>query len=226
MRNKTLRCTAWMLAAATALSSCSFMSNSEKGYVAGSVGGTILGATLGAAVGGDHGADVGAHLGMVVGGVTGAAAGAAVDAEEASSKPATVTKTTTTTTGGDSYYDKDTGKTYTKVSTDGSMLFQARSSELDSYARQEIEDIAGRLGRTSYSEIVIYGSTDDTESRDYSYELSCERADAVADYLVELGIPAKKITTIGLGSDCPIDENDTIEGRAANRCVEVYIVEK
>lgn len=214
---------------AMALQSCAFMNNTEKGYVAGSVGGTILGASLGAAVGGRQGADIGAHLGMAVGGVTGAAAGAAVDAEEAEAnrtKRTTTRTTTTTTTPSDTYYDESTGKTYHKISADGSMLFGSRSSELTDYTRDETEHICDQLGGMEWSEIVIYGSTDDSESRDYSYELSCERANAVADYLVELGVPSDKITVVGLGDECPVDDNDTATGRANNRCVEVYIVKE
>lgn len=228
MRTSIFRTAVIGITLAMVLQSCAYMNNTEKGYVAGSVGGTIIGASLGAAVGGRQGADIGAHLGMAVGGVTGAAAGAAADAEEAQANQTkrTVTKTTTTTTPSDTYYDESTGRTYRKISTDGSMLFSSRSSELTDYTRDEAEHIYDQLGGMEWSEIVVYGATDDSESRDYSYELSCERANAVADYLVELGVPSDKITVVGLGDECPIDDNDTATGRANNRCVEVYIVQK
>lgn len=226
MKATSIKIAACALACCASLTSCSFMNNSQKGYVAGSVGGTVLGASLGAAIGGRQGADIGAHLGMAVGGVTGAAAGAAADAEQAQAAKSTPAKTTQTVTTTTTYYDSDTGKTYKKMSSDDSMLFDSRSSELSDYTRDEIEQIADKLLSSSYSEVVIYGSTDNVESVDYSYELSCERANAVADYFVELGVPSDKISVVGLGADSPLADNDTMSGRASNRCVEVYIVEK
>lgn len=210
------------------LTSCDTMSNASKGYVAGSVGGTIVGAGLGAIVGGDYGADIGANLGMVVGGVAGAAVGADQDAKEVAAQRKKYVQSSPVTTQpnvqNDTYFDKDTGLIYTKVSDGNSILFDSRSSNLNRNAYKEIDRIISKLRHTQYVGIVIYGSTDDTESRDYSYELSNDRANAVADALVDAGFNGGQISVVGLGNDYPVADNATFDGRAKNRCVEVYVV--
>jgi chemotaxis protein MotB len=55
--------------------------------------------------------------------------------------------------------------------------------------------------------------------------LSKARADAVAAVLVEQGVPARLITTSGLGEAHPVASNATPAGRAQNRRVEIDIVE-
>lgn len=219
MRNLFVKSLATLMIISS-LYSCDTMNNASKGYVAGTVGGTIIGAGLGAALGGDYGADVGAHLGMAVGGVAGAAVGAEQDAKEAAVAQSPYMDNHTS----DTYYDKDTGLIYRKVSEEDALLFQSRSSKLTSQSRKEILVIAAALRDIPFSGIVIYGSADDTESRDYSYELSYERACAVADYFVGLGFNERLISVVGLGNEFPVADNSTIEGRARNRCVEVYIV--
>lgn len=227
MRKMIVKGVAWAaLCSGIMLTSCDTMSNSTKGYVAGSVGGTVLGAGLGAIIGGDYGADVGANLGMIVGGVAGAAAGADMDAKEAArgSQYAPQTSSSQSYSSGNSYYDKDTGLIYTKISDGNSILFDSRSSNLNRNAYKEIHSIISKLRQTQYAGIVIYGSTDDTESRDYAYELSNDRANAVADALVESGVNGGQISVVGLGNDYPVADNGTYDGRAKNRCVEVYII--
>jgi outer membrane protein OmpA-like peptidoglycan-associated protein len=53
--------------------------------------------------------------------------------------------------------------------------------------------------------------------------ISKERAEAVANFLVGQGISRSRITTEGLAYDQPVADNNTAEGRAQNRRVEVYI---
>lgn len=216
-----------LLALCLIATSCDTMSNSQKGYVAGTVGGTVLGAGLGAALGGGHGADLGAHLGMAVGGVAGAAVGANEDAKQARRAVAqSAASAGSETDDGVSYYDESTGLYYTKVSRDNCILFDSRSCELSGRSCRELLRIAAELRDVPFSEIMIYGSTDDTESRDYSMELSVERAETVRDYFVVLGFDARLLTTVGLSSKYPVADNSTLDGRAQNRCVEVYIVNK
>jgi outer membrane protein OmpA-like peptidoglycan-associated protein len=55
-------------------------------------------------------------------------------------------------------------------------------------------------------------------------KLSLERADSVKAYLESRGVPGARLVTIGVGPDYPIASNDTEEGRAQNRRVEITIV--
>jgi OmpA-OmpF porin, OOP family len=58
-------------------------------------------------------------------------------------------------------------------------------------------------------------------SDDYNLRLSQARAKAVMDWLVKNGIPAARLTSKGYGRGKPVATNDTPEGRAKNRRVEL-----
>jgi outer membrane protein OmpA-like peptidoglycan-associated protein len=69
--------------------------------------------------------------------------------------------------------------------------------------------------------IEIQGHTDTVGGDDYNLKLSQGRADAVKAWLVAHGIAAGRITTRGYGRRQPVADNDTDEGRAKNRRVEI-----
>ena len=72
--------------------------------------------------------------------------------------------------------------------------------------------------------IAINGHTDNVGKEDYNLRLSKQRARSVADYLIKHGIESSRLTTDGFGSSQPIGTNDTEEGRARNRRVEIDIL--
>ena len=70
----------------------------------------------------------------------------------------------------------------------------------------------------------MFGYTDDTGKAEYNVELSRRRAEAVADYLqknYELG--TDRVVANLYGAENPIAGNDTAEGRAQNRRVEIAV---
>ena len=68
----------------------------------------------------------------------------------------------------------------------------------------------------------IYGHTDSKGTESYNSELSLRRAENVEEKLVELGLaPERIVKTIGEGSKKPVASNDTEEGRAMNRRIEL-----
>ena len=69
--------------------------------------------------------------------------------------------------------------------------------------------------------IEVQGHTDNVGGDDYNQKLSQGRADAVKAWLVAHAIPAHRITTRGYGRQQPIATNDSDEGRAKNRRVEI-----
>ena len=69
--------------------------------------------------------------------------------------------------------------------------------------------------------IEIAGHTDSLGSDDYNQALSERRAQAVLDYFVSHGVNAENLTARGYGESEPVADNDTREGRAANRRVEL-----
>lgn len=68
----------------------------------------------------------------------------------------------------------------------------------------------------------IEGHTDNTGSKAVNDKLSQARADAVRKYLIDNGRNANNLTAVGYGSDNPIGDNATKEGRQANRRVEIF----
>ena len=79
------------------------------------------------------------------------------------------------------------------------------------------------LSENANTVIEISGHTDNIGDKEHNQELSTARAKAVADYLVSKGIEVKRITYKGYGSTRPIASNDTEEGKAQNRRVEIKI---
>jgi Tol biopolymer transport system component len=69
--------------------------------------------------------------------------------------------------------------------------------------------------------IIIAGYTDDTGSESYNVQLSKARANAIQQFLQSRGIDARRMTTNGYGKSQPITPNETEEGRALNRRVEI-----
>ncbi len=69
--------------------------------------------------------------------------------------------------------------------------------------------------------VVISGHTDNSGTDKINEKLSKDRADAVASYLIKKGLDASLVTTAGFGDTQPIADNETTEGRAQNRRVEI-----
>jgi len=83
----------------------------------------------------------------------------------------------------------------------------------------KLDQVAKRLGDFPNVAIVVEGHTDSSGAAEYNQRLSERRANAVKAYLVERGVDAGRISTVGLGESQPIGDNDTEEGRAQNRRV-------
>ena len=73
--------------------------------------------------------------------------------------------------------------------------------------------------------IRVEGHTDDRGTDEFNLKLSDDRANSVMNYLVEHGVAAGRLEAVGYGESRPIKDNETAEGRAANRRVEFTILE-
>lgn len=102
-------------------------------------------------------------------------------------------------------------------------LFATGSSKLSESEKRHLAPLAEVLTKYPEAEANIVGHTDSTGSEKFNQRLSEQRAQAVADYLVEQGVKAEQLTVRGAGESEPIASNDTAEGRAKNRRVEVTI---
>lgn len=90
-------------------------------------------------------------------------------------------------------------------------------------ARQPLANFALELSKEQYNKLSIVGHTDGVGSEEYNQRLSEARANAVKDYLVERGVEAGKIESLGKGKSAPLATNATSEGRAQNRRVEITV---
>ncbi len=112
-----------------------------------------------------------------------------------------------------------------KITIDN-IQFQADSSELSDEELRKIEKIGEILSKNPDQDILVTGHTALAGTAEGRKTLSIQRAKAVAEYLLELGARTEKQIRIqGKGSDEPVAENATEEGRSKNRRVEITILE-
>jgi len=103
--------------------------------------------------------------------------------------------------------------------------FLANSAELPESEKKKLRDIAQILKNIPQRKILISGHTALAGTEQDRMKTSLERAQAVANYLVSLGVrKASEIEVKGYGSQRPIADNKTSEGMALNRRVEFTIL--
>ncbi|MBC7750452.1 MAG: OmpA family protein, partial [Candidatus Saccharibacteria bacterium] len=107
-----------------------------------------------------------------------------------------------------------------KLSNDGwflglseKLLFNYNESSIKPETVDKITAIGQQLNRVQISHLQLNGYTDSTGSASYNRDLSLKRAQAVAEPLVQGGIPASDIKTVGMGQDNTIADNNTEAGR-------------
>ncbi len=88
-----------------------------------------------------------------------------------------------------------------------------------------LDNVAQQLGRCSDKRLRIEAHTDSVGSDADNLELSQQRADAVLRYLVEAGVATERTQSRGYGELQPVAPNDTEDGRAENRRVELQPIE-
>jgi len=101
-------------------------------------------------------------------------------------------------------------------------LFAFDSAVLSDRAKSSLDKAAKDL-KASGKSANINGYADSTGNPSYNVDLSKRRAQAVADYLEKDGVPADKLTVKGYGATDFVATNDTAEGRAQNRRVEIVL---
>jgi len=111
------------------------------------------------------------------------------------------------------------------ITLQGEVLYATGKSDLKPGAMAKLDQIADAL-RGKEQPMVVYGFTDNVGTREFNMDLSTRRANSVRDYLVQKGIPRDLITAEGKGPDNPVSDNGSIEGRAANRRVEIVVQPK
>jgi outer membrane protein OmpA-like peptidoglycan-associated protein len=187
------------------------MSKTTKGGLLGAGGGAVLGGVVGGLLGGGKGTAIGAIVGAAAGGTTGAVIGRKMDKQAAelqnSMKNAKVERV------GEGI----------KITFDSGILFDTNSASLRPVSLSEIDKLAATLLKYPDTNVLVEGHTDASGSDAINQPLSERRAQAVANETIAKGVASSRVTTQGYGSTQPIADNSTVEGKQANRRVEVAI---
>lgn len=103
------------------------------------------------------------------------------------------------------------------------VLFEVNKSTLKAEHFSTLNPIVDYLVSHPERSVKISGHTDNTGREAHNLTLSKQRADVVAEYLVDNGVDIDRVETSGLGSSKPIAMNTTDGGRRKNRRVELLI---
>ncbi len=109
------------------------------------------------------------------------------------------------------------------VTFDLYLEFPSNAAEIQPTHADQIRQVAAFLREYPQTRAEIEGHTDNTGTAEYNQLLSEQRAQAVADELVSLGVSEARLASRGYGEERPIADNDTREGRSQNRRVTAVI---
>jgi len=104
------------------------------------------------------------------------------------------------------------------------ITFAVNSADLNAQFFSALEGVSMVLKEYEKTVVEVAGHTDSTGSEQSNQVLSERRAQSVASYLSTHGVKSQRLITIGAGEGHPVASNDTEQGRAANRRVELTIV--
>src|SRR6266550_9390845 len=164
------------------------------GGVAGAIAGTIIGNNKG-----HHSGKRGAVVGAVAGTAVGAVVGAMMDKQERELRQ--IQGVDVTRTAPDEL----------KVTVKNEVLFDFNSADLRSASRDSLREMADVFQKYPSTTISVQGHTDSIGSAAYNQRLSERRAQAVANYLENLGVRSARLETIGYGKSQPRATNSTAE---------------
>ena len=206
-----------MVLAPTSCGPLKSLNTAQKDALIGTGAGAAIGAGIGALIGKDgKGAAIGAAIGSAVGAGTGAVIGKKMDEKAAALAKEMENAQVETITDVN-------GLQAIKVTFESGILFPTNGTTLSAAAKNQLATFATQMKDLQDTDITIYGHTDNTGSASVNERISLQRAESVASYLESRGIKASRIHSEGKSFNNPVADNDTAEGRAKNRRVEVYV---
>ena len=105
------------------------------------------------------------------------------------------------------------------------VTFESGAYKLTDTIIKEVEEFALFLKNNKGYQVVIVGYTDNKGNAKQNKALSQKRADSVKKALLRYGIKETRLTAVGRGVENPVADNATPEGRAANRRIEVELIQ-
>lgn len=204
---------------AFALSGCTTMTETQKTTGTGAGIGAVAGAVIGATTaGGNKGKS--AATGAVIGAAVGAGGGYLwskhMEKQKAEMEQATQ---------GTGVSVSQTADNQLKLDIPSDVSFDTNRYEIKSNLRPILDRFATTLNQNPVTTVTIIGHTDSTGTDEINNPLSVNRAASTRDYLVARGVVTSRIAIDGRGSREPIADNNTSEGRAKNRRVEIFVAE-
>jgi len=179
----------------------------------GSLIGAAGGAAVGAAVTGHKDRRKGMLIGAGVGALSGGAVGYYMDQQEAKLRQRLQGSGVSVTRQGDNII----------LNMPGNITFQTNSADINANFYNVLNSVVLVLNEYNKTLIDVAGHTDSTGSDAINQPLSERRAASVGNYLVAQGVDSRRVVTSGYGKNRPIASNDTPEGRAQNRRVELML---
>lgn len=187
--------------------------NKQKGAVIGATGGAVVGGVIGNNVGKGNTA-LGAIIGAVVGGAAGGYIGDRMDRQaERIEEEIPGAEVTRVGEGINVTFNEDAG-----------VYFDTNKSSVKGTSAETLDRLAEILKEYPKTNILVEGHTDSAGTDEYNWDLSRRRAESVTNYLVNKGIDKSRFTTKWYGESQPKASNETAEGKAQNRRVELAII--
>ncbi len=116
--------------------------------------------------------------------------------------------------------DKDTWFSFDRL------YFETGSNTLKAESQRQLQNIADIMKAYPNVNLKVGGYTDNTGPDDVNMRLSQQRAETALNELVALGVDRNRMEAEGYGSQHPVASNDTAEGRAQNRRIDVRVTNK
>lgn len=202
-------------AAVVLATGCASMDDTQRRTATGAGVGALAGAVIGSATGGSAG--TGAVVGAGVG-----ALGTYIWSQNMERQKRDMEQAT-----------RGTGIAVTQTADNQLMLnipsdisFAVGRSDIAPNFAPVLDQFAQGLRNNPNTDVRIVGHTDSTGSEAVNDPLSVDRAASTRSYLTSRGVDARRITIDGMGERYPIASNDTNEGRARNRRVEIFVGER
>lgn len=187
--------------------------NTQKGGAIGAAGGAVIGGVIGNNVGKGNTA-LGAIIGAVVGGAAGGYIGNRMDRQaERIEEEIPGAEVVRVGEGINVTFNEEAG-----------VYFDTNKSNVKGTSATTLDKLAAIFNEYPNSNILIEGHTDSAGSDEYNFSLSQQRAESVTNYLIEKGLSSNRFSTKWYGEEQPKASNETAEGKAKNRRVELAIV--
>lgn len=186
------------------------MSRTQQGALAGAAVGAVLGATRDDDSN-NEGRD--AARGAILGAAAGAVAGNVLDRQAKALQQSLSNPNIQVINRG----------SYLQVVMPEGILFATGSAAVSGAAQNDLYAVARNLNQYPNSRVEVVGHTDNTGSMALNMDLSQRRAQSVAGILAAAGVSSGRLMASGAGYNQPIASNNTAEGRAQNRRVEILI---